>query len=1379
MTESGDLSKNAAFMDLYSRQIGAFGIETMAKLVNMRILIVGLKGIGIEAAKNLVLAGPGYVILADDGPAEIKDLGTNFFLTEADIGTPRAVACAPRLQELNGLVKVLVHSGPLTEELVGAQDVLVMTTTNRGDMIRWNNFCRVRKTFSYDARGRKTSKPNPVRFIAAGGFGASGYIFSDFGPEFTVSDATGEPPVQRVITNISCDEEGIVSLLDPSDSELAKKADIADTDHEGFISFNEVEGMFCRDENGIKIWGHSINTSGEWRAKEIWKKVPDYLLVPKEKGGDGERKAAQYWVHTRDKNGNFIKDTDRPDGLAWKPVFDFECDTVPESDFVRDGHGQKMLRMTDVKEHYKVKIGDTRNYSEYIRGGVIQQVYQPMTLHHRSFVESLQQPIPADEQSIRPCDGEKDALGWWYPMLHIFHQALFQFISVNGRLPTPNDDTDVNAVVDLAKQLNTSMLTLQKFAGKTAALATIDLTITPKPPPTTDGLSNTQKEALQSMKDMGASEERALLVLAETNWNADDALMLSFDEEAVAKLEASVKTYKCLAAIRRLALAAGAEFQPLAVFLGGVCAQEVVKHCGKFTPLNQWLIFDCIEVLPMQPLPKAETEARGSRYDHNIALFGVSTQQKLCDVKTFMVGCGALGCELLKNFALLGLCCGESGLVTVTDGDRIEVSNLNRQFLFRKQHVRKPKSVTAAAAAKGMNPGIQVKALELLASKDTERTFCDDFWLGSGQPNEEGKPVAVSSGGSGLDFVVNALDNVKARKYVDSRCVFYQKPLLESGTEGTKFNHMVILPHQTVSYDEGEADAPEGEAIPMCTLRNFPSTIIHCIEWARGQFEDNFVTPLADLLDFLKDPRAYVTDLRERAESYSMSMSEIQMAMDKLLDSEGNGLIKSALAARSVKDRGMAACVEIAHSMFTQKFDHAMRDLQHQFPKDLLVKGKPFWSAPKRYPTVLNGSDIADECIAAFLVSVTNLVAVAFGLHPLPVNGIDKNGNDFDTFVSATSDWRQIQKLSALVPANTQAWQPSKVKIDSGLPEEENNGEGKGGPNQASSEPNITDEIKKLTSLLDKLEAIGFDGLNAQPADFEKDLDLNFHIDFIHAAANLRASNYGIPRCPRHKTKMIAGKIIAAIATSTACATALVCIELVKLVQRKPKDQHRDSSCSFAVNQFQMTEPKSAVVYKDGGETRAIPDAATQPHLFDEKGNVKWDIVPVKKWKAYPNPHTKWDTLKVPSGMTLQQGLEFLSTQHGLKVTAWSVTVTDAEGKSTGKQIYSEMPTDSSVDENLLTRTASLEDTLQKATSAIMRCADMKNKQAYLSRWKLMKERRSADFQRKMQTPMVELLESHLGSLAGVKALALEVNLTIKDGDTDVEAVTPPVVLSV
>ena len=45
--------------NLYSRQIGTFGMETMGKLIKMKVLIVGMRGLGVEIAKNLILAGPG------------------------------------------------------------------------------------------------------------------------------------------------------------------------------------------------------------------------------------------------------------------------------------------------------------------------------------------------------------------------------------------------------------------------------------------------------------------------------------------------------------------------------------------------------------------------------------------------------------------------------------------------------------------------------------------------------------------------------------------------------------------------------------------------------------------------------------------------------------------------------------------------------------------------------------------------------------------------------------------------------------------------------------------------------------------------------------------------------------------------------------------------------------------------------------------------------------------------------------------------------------------------------------------------------------------------------------------------------------------------
>lgn len=158
-------------------------------------------------------------------------------------------------------------------------------------------------------------------------------------------------------------------------------------------------------------------------------------------------------------------------------------------------------------------------------------------------------------------------------------------------------------------------------------------------------------------------------------------------------------------------------------------------------------------------------------------------QEKLGKINLFMVGAGALGCELIKAYALMGIGCSATGKVSCTDNDNIEVSNLNRQFLFRKHNVGHSKSETACAIAKDINKNFNVKDYMTIVSKDTEAVFNDEFW-------------------EGLDFVVNAVDNLKARLYVDSQCVFYEKPLLESGTLGTKANSQMIVPHKTQCYGD-------------------------------------------------------------------------------------------------------------------------------------------------------------------------------------------------------------------------------------------------------------------------------------------------------------------------------------------------------------------------------------------------------------------------------------------------------------------------------------------------------------------------------------------------------------------------------------------------
>jgi len=110
--------------------------------------------------------------------------------------------------------------------------------------------------------------------------------------------------------------------------------------------------------------------------------------------------------------------------------------------------------------------------------------------------------------------------------------------------------------------------------------------------------------------------------------------------------------------------------------------------------------------------------------------------------------------------------------------------------------------------------------------------------------------------------------------------------------------------------------------------------------------------------------------------------------------------------------------------------------------------------------------------------------------------------------------------------------------------------------------------------------------------DFEKDDDRNFHIDFIHSTANLKASAYEIKQVSRLQAKLIAGRIVPAIVTTTAAVSGLVIFELYKLLRKDIKLEHyRNSFFNLAINAFQITEPAPPTNYTWKGEKKSSWDS--------------------------------------------------------------------------------------------------------------------------------------------------------------------------------------------
>jgi ubiquitin-like 1-activating enzyme E1 B len=277
---------------------------------------------------------------------------------------------------------------------------------------------------------------------------------------------------------------------------------------------------------------------------------------------------------------------------------------------------------------------------------------------------------------------------------------------------------------------------------------------------------------------------------------------------------------------------------------------------------------------PNAPSQKPSPIPKRDRYNHQS--LGASLNTSVKQARVLMVGAGGIGCELLKNLVLTGF-----GEIHVVDLDTIDLSNLNRQFLFRQEHIKKSKALVAKDAAQKFNPNVKIIAHHANIKDDEfSANWFKDF-----------------------SIVFNALDNLDARRHVNRMCLAADVPLIESGTTGFNGQVQVIKKGVTACYDCTPKEAPK--SFPVCTIRSTPSQPIHCIVWGKSYLLNEMFGTSEDQAAFDHSEDAENAHEIEELKKESQALKEIRDAMgtpdfaqklfDKVFDSDIDRL-------RSVQD---------------------------------------------------------------------------------------------------------------------------------------------------------------------------------------------------------------------------------------------------------------------------------------------------------------------------------------------------------------------------------------------------------------------------------------------------------------------------------------------
>lgn len=638
-----------------------------------------------------------------------------------------------------------------------------------------------------------------------------------------------------------------------------------------------------------------------------------------------------------------------------------------------------------------------------------------------------------------------------------------------------------------------------------------------------------------------------------------------------------------------------AEIPSMTSVIGGIVSQEILKVTGKFKPINQWEILNFSQyssIIPEQDKNFKSNFIRiKNRYEDLTSVFGEKVVSIIQNLNIILAGAGAVGCELIKNISLLGITS-----CLVIDDDSIEISNLNRQFLFHEENKGKSKALIASKSAKEINPDCNYSYLNKRISPENKYIFKKSYF-------------------DKVNFVLGAIDSSQGNYYLCRQCELYDKILIKGATGGPSGKVQTFIPQKTGSYNDiPNVPDDDQEKLPSCTRREFPGKIEDCIDNARDLFDDYYVTIVDDILKLL-DPNEKFLQL------------EVNMSLDKfniiknyffLIKSEfnrkknlnNNNIVKkSKFIFYNSKKKERSNDIEkefIKFGLleFEKLFISKIQEIYISHPIDDTEESKAFW-VNKRKPSELL-FNIENELCFTFLF---NFLYICSKLLNIP---FENNEHIFKQKIIEVINEKNYKQSEELIYINDSEVLYNKIVNEI---------------NNIKKEPELLEVIKSLTKI-----------------NFEKDIPELGHVQFIYSYSNLKAKTYKIPECNKYYALEYVGKIAPTTITSTAVVAGLMCLQMIGIIINQLYIWPRKKNLEIDENEFDEE------LIETGLHNFCI-NLKSNEYDFESLSSIEYKGV----WNLndlIPNKYSSsWYKIIEKGNKTIKEFIEHIKEKYGIEAT--------------------------------------------------------------------------------------------------------------------------------